>query len=182
MTDSWHSLTPETRRHLPIRIRKWVALETSMTARVGQVANSPIDVEVLRQTQAGFYPDEQPLFAASCAPAVVREVCLSAAGVPLLVARTVFKSRKLQTHPTLVKLGNKALGSLLFAGPKPCRWTVREFASITYGNPLFTLIQQRHQGLQQQYWGRRTLFWFFDEPLLVTETFLPELIHHPNAG
>ncbi len=180
MTDSWHSLTPATVRQMPVRVRPWVTLTTSMTARVGAVAHHRIDVEVLRQTRSGLHADERRLFATSADPAVVREVCLSAAGRPLLIARTVFTSRRLQRHPAIVKLGNKALGSLLFAGPAPCPWTVREFARIDHGHPLFSLVRWRHSG-PAAYWGRRTLFRFDGEPLLVTEIMLPDLLNHPDA-
>ena len=91
----------------------------------------------------------------------------------------MFTSRRLQTHPTILELGNRALGSLLFAGPKPSPYTAREFTCITHDGPLFGLVHKRHKGIQRHYWARRTLFWLFDAPLLVTEIFLPDLIHHP---
>lgn len=182
MIDSWHPYTPAARRTLPVRIRDWVALETSMTARVGRVADTPIDVEVLRQAQAPLYPDETGLVAEGAAPATVREVCLSSKGQPLLVARTSLTSRKLQSHPTIVKLGNKALGSLLFAGPAPCPYSAREYTLLQAGDPRYALARSRHDGVAQGYWARRTLFWLFDEPLLVTEIFLPALIHNPRAA
>lgn len=197
MIDPWHSLTPAVRQDLPVQVRDWIALETSMTARIGQVVDRPIDVEVLRQVQAGLYPDEAQYFAESSdqlsdqpsdqppeqasAPPVVREVCLSAEGQPYLIARTALTSHKLQTHPTIVELGNKALGTLLFAGPKPCPYTARDYAELRQGHPLFDLVRLRDTSDQEAYWARRTLFWLFDEPLLVTEIFLPALISHPSV-
>ncbi|SMY09262.1 chorismate--pyruvate lyase family protein [Flavimaricola marinus] len=183
MTTLWTPYTPDLYSDLPVLVRDWVALTSSMTARIGLVADSPIDVEVLRQTEAQLRPDEAGLLELSDGPTVVREVCLSAEGLPLLVARTAVTSQKLQAHPTIVKLGNKALGSLLFAGPKPCPYTAREFARLTEGDALFDLVRSRHSGAaaQSEYWARRTLFWLFDEPLLVTEIFLPELLEHPRA-
>lgn len=182
MINPWHSLTPADRPRIPVRVRDWVALETSMTARIGQVVGRPIDVEVLRQVNGRLYPDETHFFTPPTARAVVREVCLSADGQPYLIARTTLTSHKLQTHPTIVELGNKALGSLLFAGPRPCPYTARDFARLRHGHPLFDLVRSRDTAVQQAYWARRTLFWLFDEPLLVTEIFLPALIAHPGAA
>lgn len=182
MTAIWHRYTIGMQTDLPAQVKDWVALETSMTARIGMVADMPIDVEVLRQTEAALRPDEEVFFEHPDDPAVVREVCLSAGGLPLLVARTSLTSQKLQNHPTIVKLGNKALGSLLFAGPKPCPFTAREYAWLPPGEPLFDLVRSRHTGKGPGYWARRTLFWLFDEPLLVTEIFTPELLSHPRAS
>jgi chorismate lyase len=180
--DDW--ISTERRRHLtlPARVRDWVGLETSMTARIAEVSGHPITVELLRQAKAPLNPDEVDFFDPAPAGATVREVCLSAAGQPLLVARTVLTSQRLQTHPTIVKLGTKALGSLLFAGGKPSPYTAREFARIGAHNPLYRLVRSRAGVIQSHYWGRRTLFWLFDEPLLVTEVMLPALIHHPRAA
>jgi chorismate lyase len=178
----WHDITTRPHPPLPPRVRDWVGLGTSMTARIQTVANAPIDVEVLRQRIGRLHPDERHFF--TDPPGLhgtVREVCLSARGVPLLVARTTLTSRRLQTHPTIRELGNHALGSLLFAGGKASPWTAREVIRLGADSPLFALVRRRHRGVQAHYWARRTLFWLFDEPLLVTEIFMPELIHHPRA-
>ena len=182
MTSIWQRYSPGTSAGIPAEVIDWIALETSMTARLSQVAGQRIDVEVLRQAEAPLRPDEEPLFGDPAAPALVREVCLSAAGQSLLVARTALTSQALQTHPTIVKLGNTALGSLLFAGPKPCPFTLREFARLRPGDPLYDLVRSRHAPAAPDYWGRRTLFWLFDEPLLVTEIFLPELLALPGTA
>lgn len=182
MTSNWHRYSPGTRAGIPAEVIGWIALDTSMTARLSQVAGQKIDVEVLRQAEAPLRPDEEPLFGDPTAPALVREVCLSASGQSLLVARTALTSVKLQTHPTIVKLGNTALGSLLFAGPRPCPFTVREYARLRPGDSLYDLVRSRHASGADEYWGRRTLFWLFDEPLLVTEIFLPELLALPAAA
>lgn len=178
MPDAWHTLTPQMRLHLPPRVRDWVALETSMTERIGLVAARPIAVEVLRQAHGRLHPDEHRFFPTATEPATVREVCLSADTLPLLIARSVFTSRTLQTHPTIVKLGTKPLGSLLFAGGKPSPYSAREYARLGPDTPLYGLVRKRHQGMQPHYWARRTLFRLFDAPLLVTEIFMPDLVHH----
>ncbi len=176
MTQGWRDLEGRTRRSLPPRIRDWLALETSMTARVGEAAGGPVDVEVLRQGAGRLLPDERRFFPGSVGPATVREVCLSSEGLPLLVARTVLTSRRLQEHPTIRNLGTRALGSLLFADGSPL-WTDRQVARLTSDAPLFRLVRRRHLGVAPAYWARRTLYRLFGEPLLVTEIVLPELIH-----
>jgi chorismate-pyruvate lyase len=176
MTEDWRDLDAPTRLGLPPRVRGWLALETSMTARVALAAGGPVEVEVLRQGPGRFLRDERGVFPGAVGPATVREVCLSSGGRPLLVARTVLVSRRLQAHPTIRNLGTRALGSLLFADGPPA-WTARQVARLGAGAPLFRLVRQRHPGLASGYWARRTLYRLFGEPLLVTEIVLPELIH-----
>ena len=86
MAHDWLLLTPAERLHLPPRLRGWIALDTSMTARIGQVAQAPVTVQVLRQQRARLHPDEARFFPDALARPVVREVCLSCAGKPLLIA------------------------------------------------------------------------------------------------
>jgi chorismate lyase len=176
MTDGWRDLDGRTRLGLPPRVRDWLALQTSMTARVALAAGGPVDVEVLRQGPGRFRPDERHFFPGAVGPATVREVCLSSAGRPLLVARTVLVSRRLQAHPTIRNLGTRALGSLLFADGPPA-YSARQVACLGADAPLFRLVRQRHPGLASGYWARRTLYRLFGEPLLVTEIVLPDLIH-----
>lgn len=179
MSEHWDRLTPATGCRLPPLVRDWITLETSMTARIGAVAGTAIEVDVLQQARGPLHRDEQGFFEPPAAQGVVREVCLTSEGRPLLVARTVFTSRRLEEHPTIVRLGNHALGSLLFAdGPPPYR--AREYARIGAGAPLWPLIRQRHDSHPGPYWARRTLFELFGEALLVTEIFLPELLAHPG--
>ncbi len=178
----WQDITDRHHLQVPARVRDWIGLRSSMTARIHAVADTRIDVEVLRQATGRLHDDERPFFTDQPGRyGTVREVCLSADGVPLLMARTVLTSRRLRDHPTIRELGNHALGSLLFAGGKASPWTAREMIHLDAHSPLFALVRRRHRGVQARYWARRTLFWLFDEPLLVTEIFLPDLIHHPRA-
>ena len=180
MDGFWHEYSSETLRLAPPKLWKWISLDQSMTAAVGRVAGGSITVEVKRQEDGPLTSDETRFFPAG-QQATLREVCLSSADCPLLVARTVFTSDVLRSHPAIVKLGTKPLGTLLFEGGVACRHTVREFAKITPQTPLYDLIRWRHQGEDVEYWGRRTLFWLFDAPLLVTELMLPELVNSPFA-
>lgn len=180
MSGDWHGYDPHLDQGLPQDVRGWVGLETSMTVAVGCAAAGPITVTVRRQEEGDLYDDEASFFPDGN-PATLREVCLGHVGQPLLMARTVFTSDILRTHPRIVDLGDRPLGSLLFAGEKPSQYTAREYSHILPGAPLFPLIRWRYDGPEQSFWGRRTLFILFDAPLLVTEIFLPTLLGKPGA-
>lgn len=153
-----------------------------MTAQIGLVAGTDIEVDVLRQDRDRLFADETSFFdEGDGSVGIVREVCLKSNDLPLLVARTVFTSPRLEDHPTIRKLGNHALGSLLFAnGPSP--YTAREFCAIDQTAPLWPLIKKRNSAPVDSYWARRTLFSLFDEQLLVTEIFMPDLLSHPGVS
>ena len=181
MDAKWYDLSPETITKAPPEIRGWIMIGQSMTAAVGRAAGGVVDVFVKRQEDGQLNADEQQFFPQGH-QATLREVCLSTQGIPLLVARTVFTSDILRTHPQIVNLGTRHLGSLLFEGKEPSPITARQFGHIQPGAPLYDLVRWRHQQEDATYWGRRTLFWLFGAPLLVTEILLPELVNSPNAA
>ena len=180
MDAEWFDLSPETITKAPPNVRGWIQIGQSMTATIGLAAGGPVDVLVKRQEVGPLNADEQAFFPIDQA-ATLREVCLSAQGTPLLVARTVFTSDILRTHPQIIHLGTRHLGSLLFEGEVPSPVTARQFCHIQPGMPLYDLVRWRHQEKGATYWGRRTLFWLFSAPLLVTEILLPDLVNSPNA-
>ena len=175
ITGDWQNYDPDREQGLPPSVRGWVGLETSMTAAVGRAADGPITVTVRRQVDGPLHDDERTFFGAGD-PATLREVCLGLADKPLLLARTVFTSNILRTHPSIVGLGNRPLGSLLFAGERPSPYSVRQFCQVVPNAPLYPLIRWRHDGPEPIFWARRTLFVLFGAPLLVTEIFLPALL------
>ena len=176
----WREYGPHQGLDLPDAVRGWVGLDTSMTAAVGRAADGPITVTVRRQEDGPLHDDEAGFFPEG-GPATLREVCLGHSGEPLLIARTVFTSHILRSHPRIVGLGDRPLGSLLFAGETPSPYTARQYCRILPGAPLYPLIRWRYDGAEPGLWARRTLFVLFDAPLLVTEIFLPALLAKPAA-
>ncbi len=178
---SWRDFDPHHEQGVPTLVLGWIGLETSMTAALGRAAGGAIDVTVRRQQEGPLHEDEMGFFPDSD-QATLREVCLSHANEPFLIARTVFTSNILRTHPRIVDLGDRPLGSLLFAGERPSPYTARQFSHILPDAPLDPLIHWRYVGPETGFWARRTLFILFDAPLLVTEIFLPALLARPDAG
>ena len=115
MTAEWFDLSPETITKAPPDMRGWILVGQSMTVIVGRAAGVPVDVFVKRQEDGPLNADEQGFFPAG-QPATLREVCLSARGVPLLVARTVFTSDILRDHPQIVHLAPALLARFCSRG------------------------------------------------------------------
>lgn len=106
----------------------------------------------------------------------VRQVRLLCDGIPWVFARTIIPYTTLQGSVRRLKLlGSRSLGEVLFADKSMLRGEL-EIAAIRKGDLLY---QQATQGLRNQpavIWGRRSVFYLSDKPLLVSEIFLPKLM------
>lgn len=118
-------------------------------------------------------PDEARLLGTRRRHGQVREVRLRAGRTGLLAARTVYVSRRLRTHPTLVGLGSRPLGELLFVGVRPRR-KQRQYARRV---PVRIQPEGRPGAVGRRCcWARRTVYLYERQRLLVTEIFLPAML------
>lgn len=153
-----------------------------MTKQLQERFGQHVDVRVLKNGPGNLHRDEQYLFPSSrqsCGHmrGHVREVLLHTHQHQLIAARTVFTSRSLLLNAKLMRLGSRPLGELLFANGK-ASWLVREFAHLEPGAAAFSLVRKTAGRSLRSCWARRTLFIFDQQPLLVTEIFLPSLFAH----
>ena len=109
--------------------------------------------------------------------ALVRQVHLLCDNKPWVFARTVIPPHTLRgKQRRLAKLGKKPLGAVLFAD-KSMKRTEMEIASIWPGQYLYQLATYHLPQTDQPIWGRRSVFYLNNHPLLVSEIFLPEIGH-----
>lgn len=132
-------------------------------------------MQVLSQMQAMPRLDEaQALAMQPREMAVIRQVLLMCGRQPWVFARTVIPVSSLRGKlQQLTCLGTRPLGEVLFADPGMRRGMV-ELAEILPGQAVFAAAttHTRHQPVS--IWGRRSVFWLSDKPLLVSEVFLPD--------
>ncbi len=172
----WRSRLGLSRCSLPASLADWLLDGGSLTRRLRRICSSRVDVRVLRQGWSRPGNDEARLLGLrSDAWAWIREVQLVGDGQPWVFARTLIPARTLNgCGRRLTRLGTRPLGEVLFADPGVRRGPV-EIARIVCGRRLH---QQAFAGLVESpdaIWGRRSLFWIADRPLLVCEIFLPDL-------
>jgi len=88
-------------------------------------------------------------------------------------ARTLIPLRSLRgpVH-VLTRLGRRPLGEVLFSNPTTRRLRV-EVARITPRHRLFARATSHLRRYPDELWGRRTLFEYGGELILVNELFLP---------
>lgn len=109
----------------------------------------------------------------------LRHVHLLCDGIPLVFARTVIPARTLRGRlRQLGRLGTRPLGEVLFRDPGMRRGPV-EVAALHEGHRLFGAAVAGLSTSPAQIWGRRSVFWVEQRPLMVAELFLPAIVRVP---
>lgn len=165
---------------VPKDIAWWLFDSGSLTARLVAACQGKFRVEVISQGwQRPMLNEEQCLKNSISRNALIRQVYLYCDDTPWVFARTVIPTSTLTgKEKHLAHLKNKPLGAVLFADPTMRRSEV-EVAEIKPGQRLFHTATAQLQAEPRSIWGRRSVFYLHDKPLLVSEIFLPEI---PKVG
>jgi chorismate--pyruvate lyase len=104
---------------------------------------------------------------------LIREVELRCQDDPRVFARTLIPATSLSGRARLLaRLGERPLGAVLFEDRSTRRVSV-EFCRLVPGQPLHAAATAHLAMSSTPVWGRRTLFRYAGQPLLVNEIFLP---------
>ncbi len=154
----------------------WLVDTGSLTRRVVRACPGHMRVEVLREVWGradageavtlGMHRNRQ-------SRVWLREVRLLCDEQPWVYARTVIPVHTL-TGPArcLLHLGSRPLGAVLFADPMVVRGGV-EVARLQPHHRLYQRAALPSVAMPAILWGRRSVFWIGNRPLLVAEVFLP---------
>ena len=120
-------------------------------------------------------PDEaESLSLEKHADVFIRESWLKSDDIRLVYARTVIPEiTAAADNGRLTKLGAKPLGEILFADDTTHRANVR-YAIIPDDCELYKLVTNDIK-ITEEIWGRQSLFFMQNKPLLISEVFLPSL-------
>ncbi len=127
------------------------------------------------------YPDESKILnLRSGSYGLLRETFLTCDAHPWVYARTFIPPRTLLGSRRLAFWGNKPLGYYLFSDKLTYRGKIEiaelKTSTIPYP-PIYNLAIEEDNLL----WGRRSIFYIKERPLLLTEIFLPEAIKCINS-
>lgn len=159
--------------------RSWLLDRGSLTQRLISASNGHFRVRKLQQSWQ--YPTPSEAACLQLKPrqlAMVREVELLCHNQPWVYARSVFPQATLTGRlRCLKKLDARPLGALLFNDPS-MRRTHFEVAALNNAelSGYFNTTSDRF------FWGRRSLFFIDEKPLLVSEIFLPALELHARSN
>ena len=173
----------------------WLSDTGSLTQKIELLIGQKLEIKVLSDCRQNLNYDEIRFFNFKIQRCRVREVLLCKNSTPLVMARSiipVFSSSG--TNQDILRLGKKPLGAVLFARNKnkqgkrntfeyrrqyPCpkNKAIREIARLGHNSPLWQTCYKKYNGLPLNPWGRRTLYKLKNRSILVSEIFLPALIH-----
>lgn len=156
---------------VPARWRHWLLDRGSLTQRLITASDGQFRVRVLSQAVAKPRRTEaQALGIPRQQLAVVREVVLYGNDQPWVYARSILPLSSLTGRlARLRKLNDRPLGAILFADPTMRRGKL-ELARVL---PARVALPQELGIFDTLLWGRRSVFYIADKPLLVSEIFLP---------
>lgn len=162
-------------RQPPADLSAWLLEKGSLTKRLRQTYGPALAVQLL-------FHYWKPAFAEECRSLkvehhryqLIREVMLHINGTPLVLARTVLPAQTIRiAHRNLSHLGTRPLGEVIFAYPD-LELRQRYFSQTAVN--IWTQTVQNRFGINQAVWGRRTLYAIHNQPLLVSEFFLPGMV------
>lgn len=153
---------------------RWLQNRDSLTTRLIAAGQGRFRVELLQQSMGIPRADERRVLGlASRQQAVIREVLLYVCDEPWVYARSVLPFPSLDGPLAyLKKLDNRPLGALLFSDPAMRRSPI-EISRLAAAQIPATIDGGR--------WGRRSVFYLKNRPLLVSEVFLHEFAPRPQA-
>jgi chorismate--pyruvate lyase len=165
---------------VPAELASWLLDPGSLTARLIRVCPGRFRVRVLSQVwRAPLHNEIKRLGMRQRQMSFIREVYLYCDDQPWVFARTVIPRKTLsgkQKH--LADLGSRPLGAVLFADPH----MHRDEIEVTCLHANEHLYHKAVAALPQQpasIWGRRSVFYVNNKPLLVSEIFLPGIARSP---
>ncbi len=169
---SWKKISPTLKPTIPSDVHSWIYEKKSLTQRLRKHYGSSFTVEIV-------FHRWKPAFLSECKLLglphqqfnLVREVLLLADDKPLILARTILPKQTIKiAKRNLSHLGNRPLGEVIFSYPKLERLELN-ITCIPRENWASPITKKIH--LEQNVWGRRTVYAIHQQKLLVSEFFLP---------
>ncbi len=171
----WLQNRPGICHRLPENVQSWTYETGSLTRRLRDYYGDAIAVKLLfHQWRTPFLSEYRLLGVPEHRYCLTREVLLHAAGIPLIVARTIIPEQTIKgAHRNLSHLGSRPLGEVIFSYPKLERLEM-DVALINQNTWTQNAIDAGN--INQPIWGRRTVYAIAHRQMLVGEFFLPEAL------
>jgi len=168
---SWRSYTRTPVATTPGALRSWLLDRGSLTQRLIDASSGKFQVEVLNQRmELPLLSEARTLGIPTRQRALVREVILYGCNEPWVYARSIIPVNTLTGRlRSLRTLDNRPLGALLFNDKTMQRGDIE----ITCMNTESHLQPNLPRDIKGTIWGRRSVFYLDQKPLLVSEMFLP---------
>lgn len=148
----------------------------SLTDRVKAICADGFRVEVLKEeVQPPIQNEQQLLNLPNGAGALIREVVLRDNTDAWVFAHSVIPLSTIgddsDENSYLSQMGTQPLGAALFSDPRIKRGEI-EIIRLSSTDPFYATVTAAITYKPRYIWGRRSLFWIEEKPLLVSEYFL----------
>ena len=171
----WIINRPGIRHRIPKNVQPWLYEPGSLTKRIKYSVGDSFAVKVLfHHWRVPFLSESRLLRQPHDQYCLTREVLLTGADKPLILARTIIPSTTLTgTQRILSRLGNRPLGEVIFSYPGLQRLEM-DVAYVEQNN--WSELIMKKADISQAVWGRRTIYAIKHRQMLVSEFFLPGVI------
>ena len=172
----WLPLTGINTARIPTPLRECLLDTGSLTARLARYCKGNFNLRLQGQSWQRPLPDETKILRLrGSSYALVREIYLQCDDVPWVYGRSIIPARTCTaTERRLAFWGQRSLGNYLFSGRNTWRSKI-EIARIRPQDRLFHLAGKHMAVGKTHLWGRRSIFYIKNKPLLVVEIFLTDL-------
>jgi len=172
----WKSTTCVHRKSIPGDLRKWLFDTGSLTTRLMKASGGQFSVKVESEKWCLPQRNERLLLGLRHGEYVfVRQVYLLCKGTPWVFARSIIPLKAANgSLKGLTRLGNKSLGSVLFNKPNIQRDGLA-LTHVSAQHDIFATATKLSKSKTSKIWGRRSKYTVSNQPLLVSEFFLPDL-------
>lgn len=157
-------------------VASWLFEQHSMTTRLRKHANGRLRVNVIKhQWDKPRHSERQLLDLAKHCPTIVREIELLTDNQVMVYARSVYPATSLKgSNYTLRHLAGRPVGDVMYHDPTLAR-SQPEVAELKPGHTDFHAAISSLNEPPISLWGRRMIFHVNNQPILISEIFLPTL-------
>jgi len=173
----WRPINRIRQRFLPAGIRDILFDSGSLSVFLEKYCKGNFNLQLIQQSwQRPLLDEARVLSLATGRYALLREIFLRCDDIPLVYGRSIIPVRTFTgAERRLARWGQRPLGDYLFAGKK-IRRTRIEIAEIHPGDRLYQQVKKNIAFEDTSLWGRRSVFYIKNKPILIVEIFLPENI------
>ncbi|GAB4393169.1 MAG: hypothetical protein Tsb005_10300 [Gammaproteobacteria bacterium] len=172
----WQNLEDWQNSILSPSLADWLTHKESMTRRVYELTGYTFRVALRCHTwQSPRMYEAELLQIDTQQLALVREVDLFCSHETWMYARAVFSAAFVRQVPALRDLGTQPLGQILFQ--YPVQRSDFEICLLEPTNAMYPLATRALSNSIEPVWARRSCLKINDATMLLTEFFLPDMIH-----
>lgn len=179
----WRNIHQINISSLPADIRDFLLDSGSLTEHLEYYCHDEFTLELKGQSwQYPLLDEARVLQIQNGRYALVREIYLKCGSNRLIYGRSIIPAKTFTgAERRLAYWGKRSLGDYLFSQSKARRGKI-EIARIHNGSRLYDLAHENMAAINNfETWGRRSMFYIKNKPLLVVEIFLSEIIKCKNS-